>query len=245
MAVTWTLEPFPARAGGLEITSSGRLLGPGEAAAWSRLRIPKRQADWLGARLVFKGLLQSLDEPAKTGRASRLEILNEPGGAPYLLMNGRRAGGTISLSHCRGAALCAWSPEQILLGVDLEWVEARPAEFAADFFTTREVCQIAEMDETSRPLAETLAWSGKEAVLKAFRTGLRVDTRSVEVFLPSDLTGPNGWNTININSKMDGADSLQLVWRRHANYVVTACLPRELAGSLEEIHLEPGWIEKL
>ena len=73
------------------------------------------------------------------------------------------------------------------LGCDLEEIEPRSAGFVADYFTQREAAAVAAVPATARDIAVNLLWSAKEAVLKARRTGLRSDTRSVE--LEVDLAG--------------------------------------------------------
>lgn len=81
--------------------------------------------------------------------------------------------------------MAALGPAGARLGVDLERVEARPAGFLADWFTDAEQAFVALA--AAPPLAATLVWSAKEAVMKALREGLRIPAKAVEV---APETGP-------------------------------------------------------
>jgi len=71
------------------------------------------------------------------------------------------------------------------IGCDLEIVEPRSDAFVEDFLTAAERSLVAGApDEDARHLLANLVWCGKESALKVLRTGLRRDTRSVEVSLP-------------------------------------------------------------
>ena len=67
------------------------------------------------------------------------------------------------------------------LGCDLEIVEPRSAGFVADFLTSSERDWVPAQPATETDAAANLIWSAKESALKVLQTGLRRDTRSVEV----------------------------------------------------------------
>ena len=65
------------------------------------------------------------------------------------------------------------------VGCDLELVEPRTPGFVADFLTAAEQQSVASRPDPDA--AANLIWSAKESALKVLQTGLRRDTRSVEV----------------------------------------------------------------
>jgi 4'-phosphopantetheinyl transferase len=67
------------------------------------------------------------------------------------------------------------------LGCDLEVIEPHSSAFITDYFTAEEQALIAKQPPSDRPLFPALLWSAKESVLKALRTGLRLDTRRVAI----------------------------------------------------------------
>jgi len=88
----------------------------------------------------------------------------------------------ISMTDRAGWAVCAIAPPGIEVGVDLELVESRSTLFVQDYFTDAER-RVALTGESADPLLTNLIWSAKESALKVLRTGLRRDTRSVEITL--------------------------------------------------------------
>jgi 4'-phosphopantetheinyl transferase len=89
---------------------------------------------------------------------------------------------SISISHseCRAfCALVARSAQSVAVGADVEQVDVRPAGLVAGFFSTAEAQWIAQVPASWRDVIITSTWSAKEAVLKALRLGLTVDTRRV------------------------------------------------------------------
>jgi phosphopantetheinyl transferase (holo-ACP synthase) len=67
------------------------------------------------------------------------------------------------------------------VGADVEHVESRDPAFVHDFFTPNEGALVSNCPTLWRDTFVTILWSAKEAVLKAIRYGLRVDTRRVEI----------------------------------------------------------------
>lgn len=117
--------------------------------------------------------------------------------APVVL--GVRLPFCLSISHCGDTAFCALHPLQgganangsvdaapglAQLGADIEAVEARSALFQSQFFTAAEMNLVEQALPAERNTLTTAVWSAKEAVLKALRLGLTVDTRRVTC-LPS------------------------------------------------------------
>jgi 4'-phosphopantetheinyl transferase len=95
-------------AGDDEIPAGPGWLSPGEAARAERLRYPKRHAEYLLRRWVAKRAVAALlgrrdDDPAAL---AAIGIANAPGGAPYVLVDGARAGLVVSLTDRAGWAVC-------------------------------------------------------------------------------------------------------------------------------------------
>ena len=165
-------------------------LGPGEAFRLESMRFPKRRADWLLGRWTAKRALAAcLGGPCPL---SHIEIRTAPSGAPKAFFDNRPAGLDISLSHRDGIACCALARSPTALGCDLELIEPRSAGFVADYFTAEEQASVARAAPVGRPLLVTLLWSAKESVLKARGTGLREDTRSVEV--TAEISPGGAWH---------------------------------------------------
>jgi 4'-phosphopantetheinyl transferase len=75
-----------------------------------------------------------------------------------------------------------------MLGCDLETVEPRSETFVSDYFTAEEQEVVRQACPEDRFTLIALIWSAKESALKALRTGLRIDTRSVSVVLDDPNT---------------------------------------------------------
>lgn len=130
---------------------------------------------------------------------------NESGGQPYLLgPDGARLPGCLSISHREGQALCALSFQPgARLGADLEWVEPRDPIFIADYLGLHERQLALGVDGDLRDFFVTLAWSAKEAAFKALGTGLRMDTRRIEIvggfdWLAVGALLPQGWQPMSL-----------------------------------------------
>jgi 4'-phosphopantetheinyl transferase len=100
-------------------------------------------------------------------------------------------------------------------GCDLEQVEPRSAGFVSDFLTRAEASYV---DNTVDPAeAANLIWSAKESALKVLRTGLRLDTREVEVTVQTGQT--SGWSPLRV--RVPGGRRLPGWWRRGGEFVLT------------------------
>lgn len=78
------------------------------------------------------------------------------------------------------------------MGCDLELIEARIPGFVGDFFTATEQRLIDSRPAgDERDMAANLVWSAKESALKVLRTGLRRDTRTLEVTVAAPRA--DGW----------------------------------------------------
>lgn len=201
-------------------------LAAGERDRAAAMTVPWRREDFLLGRWAAKRLLASVlgCEPGPA-----LEIRAAPSGRPEALLDGQPLRLSISISHREGLALAAVDDAGRPLGADLEAVEPRSDAFVRDYFTRSEIAAVAAGE---RNLLANLIWSAKESALKALRTGLRLDTRSVEVRLPED-GGSEGWRPLAVHARETGEDFAGW-WRRDGGWVLTLAaspppaLPRQL-----------------
>jgi 4'-phosphopantetheinyl transferase len=196
-----------------ELPADAHWLAPGEAARAAGLRYPKRRTEYLLRRLVAKSAVAALAGV----ELARVEVRNAPSGAPYALVDGARSGMDLSISDRAGWAVCLVAVELGAVGCDLELVEPRSPGFVSDFLTEAERSYVAAQPAgEARDAAANLIWSAKESAVKVLRTGLRRDTRSVEVTVHD---GQDGWSPLAIRPAEGG--QLPGWWRRDGRFVVT------------------------
>ena len=151
-------------------------LAPQEARVLAGLRFPKRRAEWrMGRWTAKRAVAEFLD--VDPGLVS---ILAAPDGAPEAFVAEDRAPVVISITHRAGLAAVAVGSPGVPLGCDLETLEERSPGFVRDYFTDSEQAAIASAPPEDAHCVVAVLWSAKESALKALRTGLRADTRSVE-----------------------------------------------------------------
>lgn len=155
-------------------------LSGSECVRLAGLRIPKRRADWRLGRWTAKCAVARYLNLARDPEAlAAIELRPAISGAPEVFFHGRPAPVALSLSHSRGAGLCAIAPAGSEIGCDLETVEPRSPAFLADYFTDEEQDLAGRTTGADRDRVVTLLWSAKESTLKALGCGLRRDTRAV------------------------------------------------------------------
>lgn len=254
MTVYWLIDDHeftePPLAAGLPA-----FLHPFEVSYLNRRLTPKRRAEWLHGRWVAKTLLQEQHPDCKGLSLTEIVLASEAGGAPYasrvdslqgaepasplrasegVKTAGTRLPGCLSLSHSGPLAACALSLDPaIWVGIDLELVEPRSLGVFADYFTEREMGYIRSLPDEVRSESITLIWSAKEAVLKALRLGLAVDTRQIEVapagegeadasILFSGGDDPGGsWNSFAVSGPSTTGSTWKGRWRLLEGYLLT------------------------
>ena len=182
----------------------------------------KRRRDWLLGRWTAKNLVQRYLAQT-TGETVSLESIfigADADGAPYASCEGRvardegRLSISLSISHSHGTAFCGlvetflvqsgggqeYRPSPLTprpsLGCDLELIEPREGNFLDNFFTAAEVAavwEVREREAAQGDILTTAIWSGKEAVLKALREGLRIDTRRITCRFDPFAAPPQDW----------------------------------------------------
>jgi 4'-phosphopantetheinyl transferase len=211
---TWWLARAEA-----QLPAAGDWLSPAERQHAGQLRYTKRRTDYLLARWTLKiAVARTRGWPDEGGVLARIEGRSARSGAPELHIDGKRAAHGISLSDRAGFAVCLVAAQAAAVGCDLELVEPRSDAFVRDYLTESEGRLVAAAGD-ARDLAANLLWSAKESALKALGTGLRRDTRSVEVRL-TDLAPPPGrWSELNIHT--DEGAHLPGWWRRSGPFLLT------------------------
>jgi 4'-phosphopantetheinyl transferase len=213
-----------------EVPADDVWLAPAEAARSARYRFTKRRTEyrlrrWAGKRAV--AALAGLDPVPD--RLAAIEVLNRPSGAPYVQVEGEPLGVDVSLTDRAGWAVCligqgvsrgSGGVGGAQVGVDLEIVEPRSDAFVDDFLTASERHHVRRRpDRGEHDAATNLIWSAKESALKVLRTGLRADTRSVEVHLTGDARA-DGWAPLEVHAAR-GALRLPGWWRRDGVFLLT------------------------
>jgi 4'-phosphopantetheinyl transferase len=202
------------------------------------LRFPKRRDDWLLGRWTAKRAVGAW-LGMRPAPLEEIEIRSAASGAPEVYLMDRPAPIAISLSHRAGLAACAVAPPGVALGCDLEIAEPRDAAFIADYFTAKEQAWIEQAPAEERPRLAALFWSAKESALKALRTGLRLDTRSLNVALEGpalEHDRPHGWRPL--CARYNNADIFHGWWRQTGTLLRTlVAAPAPLAPlSLRPAH---------
>ncbi|MBK9943693.1 MAG: 4'-phosphopantetheinyl transferase superfamily protein [Kouleothrix sp.] len=196
--------------------------------------VAKRRSDWLLGRWTAKRLMQSY-VMRRTGHLLPLDmfsITSDPDGAPRVVadwpceLQSAIKGLQLSISHSNGHALCAITDlADAPIGVDIERIEPRGPEFAADFFTPHEQRQIAAAAPAERDTVVTLIWSAKESALKALRLGLTIDTRCVSCSLGRHGSAGLAWWPLTIDYRLAPARPAGTImhgwWRIVNEFVLT------------------------
>jgi 4'-phosphopantetheinyl transferase len=215
-------------------------LTPVERAVVEGLRVPMRRTSWRLGRWTAKGALAVM---AASGLAdfgngpeildrSDIEIRSGEDGAPRAFAWGKPLPVALSISHRAGLAACLVAGPEAAVGCDVELVEGRSEGFLADYFTDREVATVKAAPPSRRALLVVLMWSAKESMLKALHTGLRSDTRSVEVEPDAAQDLGERWQALLVRERASGRRCTGW-WRRHASHVLTVVADPPLAAPVD------------
>ncbi len=203
-----------------DVPESADWLSPAESARLAGLRFTKRRTELRLARWTAKqAIVRALDLAADAATLARVEIRAAPTGAPAAFVGDEPAPIAVSMSDRADWAVCVVAPPDQAVGCDLEIVEARTERFVRDWFTPaeRDLVLGAQPGE-ARDLLANLVWSAKESALKVLQTGLRRDTRSVEVDV-AEAAGHERWARLVVRTE-EGA-AFPGWWRRYGAFVVT------------------------
>lgn len=185
------------------------------------LRFAKRRDESRLGRWTAKQTIALAAGIATDAAALReIHVLNAPDGAPEALHGEQPLAAVIAMTDRADWAVCAIMGGTARVGCDLELVEPRSAEFVADYFTAAEQRRVEASGDPA--LFANLIWSAKESALKVLRTGLRRDTRSVEVTVED---GPPGkWAPLSVQD-LEG-DRFPGWWLRCGSFILTVAAQR-------------------
>ena len=239
-----------------EIPSTETWLTADEVTRAAALRFTKRRTEYLLRRWVCKqAVVAATGMPSDLPSLARVEVAHHPGGAPYVQVDGAPFTLDVSLSDRAGWAVCVVAEPRERVGCDLEIVEPRSAGFLADFLTPTEQEYVASRAVADRQTAANLIWSAKESALKVLRTGLRRDTRSVEVSIQAGDDGAgrgstDGWERLEVRTAEGGL--MPGWWRHDGVFLVTVASERPLLpptamlGSVDLASARPAhsWVSR-
>jgi 4'-phosphopantetheinyl transferase len=185
----------------------------------------RREEARLGRWTAKQALAHALGRDRDPATLRELVIRNAADGAPEAFLGTTRVPLHISMTDRADWAACTVAPTAPVgrsdIGCDLEVVEPRSPQFVADWFTPAEQELVAGGAE--RDLLANLIWSAKESALKVLRTGLRRDTRSVEVLLTDERV--HGWRRLHVTTTE--GDIFPGWWRRFGSFVLTYAAARD------------------
>ena len=197
-------------------------LDAAERHRFDRMAHAKRRSESRLGRWTAKTTAAAvLGLPPDRQALARVSVRNAVDGAPELFVDGGLAPAVIAMTDRSDWAVTAIRSGVERIGCDLEVIEPRSNAFVADYFTGDEQDTVAAGDHD---VMANLIWSAKESALKVLRTGLRRDTRSVQVRLdPVEADTSSGrWHSFAV-AVTDGPDQWGW-WVRHGLFLLTiAC----------------------
>jgi len=228
--IFWTLQEAEGDLLGLLTTPNQPYLAEAEIQRCAQMKIEKRRREWVLGRMTAKALLTSEGLPFAGQPMNSLLIENHPEGAPYIANQANP--GNLSISHRERVAAAAYTEFSTMqVGIDLEKIEPRAMSFVEDFFTQAEAAYTNNLSGEAQQVWITLVWSAKEAILKAWQKGLRLDTRSIEIQPVGPehlLTRSDEWQPLAWQANISGFPLCWAGFRRWNEFILT------LAYSLPE-----------
>ena len=219
-----------------------------EAERLATMRYTKRRSEAKLSRYCAKATVaMALGRATEPSALRSISIRNAPDGAPETRIDDHDGEFVVAMTDRADWAVAAVLAGRDRIGCDLELVEPRSAAFIDDYFTAGEGSQVSGSVDPS--LTANLVWSAKESALKVVRTGLRRDTRTVEVSHEhGDSAGE--WRQLTVRS-VDG-QTMPGWWIRYGEFVLTvvAAVATSAPESLERppplASATPGhsWLEQ-
>ncbi len=207
-------------------------LSDAEVAYADAQRFSKRRTEFLVARWTAKQAVRTLlSMPDTADSLQRIAVRHAATGAPRVYLDGQPMDCRISLTDRAGWAVCLVGFESTPIGCDLELVEPRSDRFVRDYFTAAEQQYVRRHE---RDVAANLIWSAKESGLKVLETGLRRDTRSVEVRLAAVV---EGWSRLTVHTA--SGPELPGWWRRFGAFLLTVAASASLPSPISLDNTSP------
>ena len=228
----------------------GEWLTAAERGRAEALRLTKRRTDFLLGRWTLKlAVAKVLGWPDDSAGLARIEGRTAPSGAPQLYVDGRPATQRVSLSDRAGCAICLVANGASAVGCDVEIVEPRSDAFVRDYLTEAER-RLVGAAGPDRHKAANLVWSAKESALKVLGTGLRRDTRSVEVLVAELNPAERTWSPLEVRA--DEGAVFPGWWRQSGAFLVTACwadggpppAPLEPESPIDTMRPSHRWLDR-
>lgn len=142
-------------------------LSPEEHARWQAFPVVRRRDSFLAGRYAArKALAQVAPDLSGPELIIRQGIFQQP-----VLSHPRLGGWQVSISHTEGAAFAIAYPHDLPAGADVESVTPDRARRVSAYITSAERLQ-AEILDWPPDCLPLLAWTAREALAKALRTGL-------------------------------------------------------------------------
>jgi 4'-phosphopantetheinyl transferase len=198
-----------------DVPRHDRWLSEQEREVLSRLRVPKRGADWRLGRWAGKAAVAAWRGVA----VESVVIAAAEDGAPEALIDDRPADLALSLSHRAGRAMATVADETRALGCDLEAVEPRSEAFLREWLRPAERELVSAQNGAARDLAANLIWTAKEAASKARREGLRLNLRRATVEADALAQPAGSWARLQVS--WEGGPVELGWWRQDAGWVMT------------------------
>lgn len=221
---------------GVDTSGLENLFSHSEALRFEKMKFVLRRNSFIAGRRAAKQLLLRCVPELRDFALWEISIENQENGAPYARVNGQRLPGTLSLSHSGQAAAAAYTPDPLIkFGIDLDLIAPRADSFLDTYLTQSELRWVRSTHEDERVIVGNLIWSAKEAVLKALQTGLRVDTREIEITTDgSPLV--DSWYRFEVNKNNDRKNNWQGFWRKEGEMILTLVIGCN--NQYETIHLD-------
>ncbi len=228
----------------------GEWLTAAERSRAEGLRLTKRRTDFLLGRWTLKlTVAKVLGWPEDSGSLARIEGRTAPSGAPQLYIDGRLAANGVSLSDRAGCAVCLVAGGATPVGCDVEIIEQRSDAFVRDYLTEAERGLVGAAGP-DRHKAANLVWSAKESALKVLGTGLRRDTRSVEVVVAELNPAQHTWSPLEVRT--DEGAAFPGWWRQSGDFLITACwpgggappAPLETESPIDTLQPSHSWVDR-
>lgn len=181
-----------------------------------------------GERVAARDLLVEAGAALLGGPRDTLAVRHDQGGRPWVLRGDDRL--AVSVSHCDGVAVVAAS-RTLLVGVDVEPLRTVPVTaMARRWFRPEEVEWLAGLDDPAPAFLRL--WTAKEAIGKAFGTGLRGDGLRREVPMPD--SDPS---TLGVPGPVPGAPDAALAHLDvHGVVLAVAAIGQASAGFATRVH---------
>ena len=131
--------------------------------------------------IVCRGVLHLLLSALSVEEPEHVRINEDGYGKPRLEEDGHKHALAFNISHTNGLCLIACGRE-MEVGVDVEYIDLLPelAAMAKKYLAPREMKKWEELDAARQPEAFYRYWSAKEALLKAFGSGLRISPAQID-----------------------------------------------------------------